>query len=116
MKRASTPLCLAAALGLMLGAAGTSATAQDQFTEDDLQSFAVAVVQIERINASVQQELQTIETPEEQQQMQQQAQAQMIQVIESEGMTVDDYNQIATAVQTDPNLAQRIEQHILEAQ
>lgn len=116
MKRATTPICIAAAMGLMLGMGGTPAVAGQQFTEQEIESFAVAVIEIEQINQVVQQEMQAADTPEEQQQVQEQATAQMIEAIEAEGMTVDDYNEIATAVQTDPELAGQIEERILEAQ
>lgn len=115
MTRASTPICLAAALGLMLGGASV-ASAQEQYTDQDLQTFASAVIQIEQINMEAQQQVQAADTPEEQQQVQAQAQAQMVQVIEAEGLTVDEYNEIATAVQTDPELAQMIQQHIMDMQ
>jgi hypothetical protein len=115
MNRASTPICVAAALGMMLGGASL-AGAQEQFTDQDLQTFASAVIQIERINMEVQQQVQAAETPEEQQQVQAQAQAQMVQVIEAEGLTVDEYNEIATAVQTDPQLAEQIQQHLMDMQ
>lgn len=36
-------------------------------------------------------------------------------VNESDGITVDEYNQIIQAAQTDPELAQRINSHISEA-
>lgn len=115
MTRASTPICIAAAVGFMLGGASLAA-AQEQFTDQDLQTFASAVVQIEQINMEAQQQAQAAESVEEQQQLQAEAQAQMVQVIESQGLSVEQYNEIATAVQTDPQLAEQIQQHLMDAQ
>ncbi len=115
MTRASTPICIAAALGLMLGGASV-ASAQEQYTDQELQTFASAVIQIEQISMDAQQQAQAADTPEEQQEVQAQAQAQMVQVIEAEGLSVDQYNEIATDVQADPDLAERIQQHIMELQ
>lgn len=116
MKKANSLTSSAAVLGLTLAIGwGSAAVAQQQFDEETLSSFAVAAVQIQQIGEAAQQQLQAAEAPDQEQQVQMQAQQQMLQAVEAEGLTVEQYNEIATAAQADPELAQQIEQHFAEA-
>lgn len=110
-----TSVAAAAALSVAIGF-GSTASAQEDYPEETLQSFAVAALQIQEINMQAQEELQAAETPEDQEQVQEDATQMMMQAIEAEGLSVEEYNEIATAAQSDPDLAGQIEEYAVEAQ
>lgn len=90
--------------------------AQQEFTEDTLQSFAVAFLQVDEINKTYTPRLQEAATPEEQQQIQEEASQEMVTAVENaDGITVQEYTSIMQAAQADPDLAQRLTQYIGEA-
>jgi hypothetical protein len=60
-------------------------------------------------------QMQAADTTDEQQQIQQQATQEMVTAVENtEGINVEDYNVIMESVQTDPALAQQINDMIRE--
>ena len=67
----------------------TAATAP---TEEELDSYAEATISIERI--------------------QQAAQKQMQEAVETEGLTIDEYNRIAQAAKSDPDVDQALQERI----
>ncbi|MFP4219749.1 MAG: DUF4168 domain-containing protein [Phormidium sp.] len=67
---------------------GMQQAPQADVSEDDLQRFAVAIQQIQEIE--------------------QQAQAQMIEVIESQGLTIERFNEIAQS-QQDPSMQEQVD-------
>ena len=112
-------------------AAGSMATAQEPVpapqmeapsaqapSVDDakLKSFAVAVLEVAKLNQTYQPQIQAAPNADDQQRLQQEAGQKMIEAVNAtEDITVDEYNQIIEAAQTDPELAQRINGHITEA-
>lgn len=81
-----------------------------------LKSFAVAFLEVTKVTQSYQPQIESAGTAEDQQRLQQEAGEQMIDAVnDADGITVDEYNQIIQAAQTDPELAQRINSHISEA-
>lgn len=124
-----------AALALGLAAALGTANAQDAATEpapapqvempanaapelsdQKLKSFAVAFLEVNKINQTYQPQIQAAGSPEDEQRIRQQAGADMIQAVDSsQGISVEEYNMIIQAAQVDPELAQRINGHITEA-
>jgi hypothetical protein len=83
------------------------------FDEQTLQSFVVAFLQVDEINRTYMPQMQEADTPEEQQQVQQQATEEMVLAVENaEGISVDEYNAIIETAQTDPELAQQINEMI----
>lgn len=94
------------------------APAASAATIDDakLQSFAVAFLQVNEIARQYQPQLESAATEEDRQKIQQEAGQKMVEAVEaSEGITVDEYNQIIQAAQADPELAQRINGHLTGA-
>lgn len=90
-------------------------TAPD-LSDEKLKSFAVAFLEVSRINQTYQPQLQAADSPEDEQRLRQQAGADMIQAVDSsQGISVEEYNMIIQAAQVDPELAQRINGHITEA-
>jgi hypothetical protein len=92
------------------------APAAAAFDEPTLQSFVVAFLQVDEINRTYLPQMQEADTPEEQQQIQQQATQEMVTVVENaEGISVEEYNTIIETAQTDPELAQRINDMIRDS-
>lgn len=83
--------------------------------EAKLKSFAVAFLEVAKVNQVYQPQIEAAQ-PDDQQRLQQEAGQKMIEAVNaSDDITVDEYNQIIQAAQTDPELAQRINGHITEA-
>lgn len=81
-----------------------------------LKSFAVAFLEVAKVNQAYQPQIQAAPNAQDQQRLQQEAGQKMIEAVNaSEDITVDEYNEIIQAAQTDPDLAQRINGHITEA-
>ncbi|MGF1623564.1 MAG: DUF4168 domain-containing protein [Alphaproteobacteria bacterium] len=83
-----------------------------ELSEDELQSYAAAAAEIEVLVQEWQPRVQDAETPEDAAELGQQAQAEMVQAVESEGLTVEQYNQITQLAQADPDLQARIMTYI----
>ena len=81
-----------------------------------LKSFALAYLEVNKVAETYRPRLEAAKNQEEQQQIQQEATQGMAQAVEaSDGITVEEYNQIVGAAQADPELAQRINTHLREA-
>ncbi|SRR5690625_579532 len=93
------------------GAAAQGAAAQQQVevTDDQLQTYAEAEQKVQEIRDDFQQKMPNAESPEEAQTLQQEAQQEMVSAVEDAGLTVEEYNQIASLMQTNPELRQRME-------
>jgi hypothetical protein len=123
-------LASASALTLALGVASYAAaqdtapapqmeapTAQAPAVDDaKLKSFAMAFLEVAKVNQAYQPQIQAAPSADDQQRLQQEAGQKMIEAVNAaEDLSVDEYNQIIEAAQTDPDLAQRINGHITEA-
>jgi hypothetical protein len=87
-----------------------------QFDEDKLRSFAVAYLEVSKVAQQYQPQLQATTDPQEQKRIQTEATNNMVQVVErAEGITVEEYNTIASNAQSDPALAQQINTLVQEA-
>ena len=85
------------------------AGAAEAVSDEKLQSFAVAFAEVEKIKQEYSQRLQAAGSETEQQQLQTEAGQKMLQAVENtEGMSVDEYNQIIESAQADPSLAERL--------
>lgn len=119
---------LAILFGAAIGVAGAQETAPAPQTETPaaaptpsldegkLKSFAVAFLEVTKVTRSYQPQIEAAGTVEDQQRLQQEAGARMVEAVNgAEGITVDEYNMIIQAAQTDPELAQQINTHITAA-
>lgn len=116
---------LAIGFGAAVGAANAQETAPVPEMEapaaaptDDgkLRSFAVAFLEVTKVTQAYQPQIQAAGSDEDRQRLQQEAGEKMVEAVnEAEGITVDEYNMIIQAAQTDPELATRINGHITEA-
>lgn len=85
-------------------------------SDAELKSFAVAVLEVQRINDTYMPRFEAAKTPEEQQQVENAASKEMVKAVEKQGMTVDKYKEILSLAQKNPQVAERIKQHIKSAQ
>ncbi|HLQ84823.1 MAG TPA: DUF4168 domain-containing protein [Salinisphaeraceae bacterium] len=81
----------------------------EDFSSDQLQSFADASVKVADIRESAEASMAQASDEEEMTQVRQQAQQDMLAAIDDAGLELEEYNQIARTAQTDPELAQKIQ-------
>lgn len=82
------------------------------FSDEELQSFAMAAMEVQTITEQYLPQLQETDDPEQQQQLRAEANEQITQAIESHGVSPEQYNAVAQQVQQDPALAQEISQYM----
>ncbi|MCC5878386.1 MAG: DUF4168 domain-containing protein [Idiomarina sp.] len=85
--------------------------ANQPISEEQLEQFADALDEIERINDEFVAELEQAESQEEAQELQIAAQSEMVEAVENSGLSVEEYNAIAYRMQNDPEIQERIEEH-----
>ena len=126
MTRALLPVVALAALGLSATPAAPAAAQQPQqqrpappaassFDSDQLQSYAAAVVEVQKINEEYLPKLESAESRGEQQKIREEATGMMVEAIKAEGISVETYNKIYKAARADPRFAQRLNRLIEEA-
>ena len=98
------------ALALGLGLATTAfAQTQSDFSDTKLESFVVAAMAVDQKIQEWNPRIQAAQSEEEATKLREQASAEMIESIDqTEGISVDEYQQIGQAAQNDPALAARI--------
>ncbi len=120
------PAAAIAALGLVFGAAAVTPASADQpagvqlaqasYSEEKLQSFASAAVQIQQIREDYTAQIQQAESEDERQQLAEEANNEMVGAVESApGISVEEYNEIIEASAEDQELTQRINEHMESA-
>lgn len=79
------------------------------FTDEKLESFVLAAVEVAKVREQFQSEVGSIETPEAEQAAVQEANSKMEQSItDTPGITLDEYVEIGEAAQTDPALSEKL--------
>lgn len=86
-----------------------------QISEEHLKTFANATREVNRIADKARTQLQEPGPPDKAQAVQQQAQAEMVEAVKKNGLSVEQYNQIAMAAQSDPKLREKVLQHMQQA-
>lgn len=86
--------------------------AAPQVTDQQLETFAVAALEVQKINQTYQPKISQAESPEDQKVLYDKATQEMTQAIRDSGMSVEQYNKLTTVVQSDPELSQRLQSHI----
>jgi hypothetical protein len=113
MPRTRSILSAIAAALLAVAAPGAIAQQQPQgqpappptaFSQQQLESFAGAAVEMQRIQTELNAKGREAGNAEEIGRLQQQAQADAVQAVESNGLSVDEYTAIVQAAQQDPQL------------
>ncbi len=90
------------------GAMGGAAQ-QTQISNEDLEKFASADEKVSEIRDDFSERLSQADNQEEAQSLQLEAQEKMVEAVQSEGLEIPKYNEIATRMQTDPELQQRVQ-------
>ena len=73
-------------------------------SQSQLESFAAAATRVGAITEQLQVEAQGVETEEELARLQEEAHLEMINAVENEGLTVEEYNMIFQVAQVDPEV------------
>lgn len=101
--------CLVAALFLTLAA--QAAMADEEYSDAKLQSFASAVMAVNAVVERWRPQIQAASNEADKQQMAEQANQEMRTAVEdTDGMSVEEYQAIAQAAQSDPQLMGRLDQ------
>ncbi|MPZ46366.1 MAG: DUF4168 domain-containing protein [Betaproteobacteria bacterium] len=82
------------------------------FSDSELKSFAVAVLEVQRINDTFVPKLESAKSPEEQQKLRKTASQEMVRAVEKEGMSVDKYKEIMSQTEANPAVAERVKEHM----
>ena len=103
-------LLSAAALAFVLAASSLAwAQAQSEFSDEQLESFVVAALAVDEVIRDWNPRIQAAENDEEAAQLREQANAELVETItRTEGITIEQYQEIGRAAQADPELAARI--------
>lgn len=119
-------LALAMGLGPMIAASAasddrdsTSREAQHvaqstQFSDKQIESFAEARQSVMEISSEWQERLNNAESQEKLNSLQAQVQEEMVQAVRDEGLSVNDYNMMVDAVQTNPELQNRVRELMMQ--
>ncbi len=87
----------------------SQASAQD-FKNSELQTFAEAQSEVVKIRSEYFEALDGVQDESKAEQIQEKYVGQMVEAVEATGMSVNTYNQIAQAIQENPDLQQKIDQ------
>lgn len=87
-----------------------------QVSEEHLRAYAAAAVEVQEIGAEYQPRVDGAASPEEAEALRADAQDEMIEAVQSHGLSVEEYNEIFTLAQADPQIRQQVEHHMMEMQ
>jgi hypothetical protein len=85
-------------------------------SDQELKTFAVAALEVRKINDNYRPRYQSADTPAAKQQVQKEATDKMAAAVAQKGLTVDKYNQIVRVAQADPDVAKQIDGYARAAQ
>lgn len=92
------------------GAAPPGESAASQFGKEDLQAFAEAQQEVQKVGERYRSKLGQGEDPETRMELREQMQEELAEAVRSAGLEVGTYNAIANAAQNDPAVARKIEE------
>lgn len=87
-----------------------------EVSDQQLQQFADAQMEIASIQKDFRSRLQNVEDPQKAQELQREANEEMTTAVEEVGLDVESFNQIAMSIQNDPELQQELTQMLQEQQ
>ena len=108
----------AALMGLLFDPVARSqeAPAQSNISDEELQAFAKAYVQVDKVRLAFEPSLRNAQNPQEVQSIQQEATGKMEKAVEEQGLTRESYTRIFTAVNGDAELRAKAIKMIEEEQ
>lgn len=80
---------------------------QAAYSKEDLRSFIIANVGVHQVQQQASAKFETLETKEEKMQLQQMANQQISQMIDQAGLSIEEYNEMATTIQASDKLKER---------
>jgi hypothetical protein len=86
------------------------------YSDAELKTFAVAALEVLRINDVYLPKLKMAATPQEQQDVERTASDEMVKAVEKEGLSVNRYKEIMSHAEAHPEIAERVIKHMKEAQ
>jgi hypothetical protein len=92
------------------------AAAAAAITDQELKSFAVAALEVKKINDSYRPRYRSADTPAAKEQVQKEATEKMASAVEEKGLSVDKYNQIVRVAQANPDVARQIDDYARQAE
>ena len=95
-------------------APGQTTPATAALTEQTVDTFVDAFVSAQEIREEFTERLHSASDEAEAQAMQQEAQEKIRQAVEQSGMSVQEYNDVAMALQNDPELMQQVQEKVAE--
>ena len=90
--------------------------AQGDFSDEQLQAYARAAMQVQQINMAMEQATQNTSDPDQMRNVQQQAYADLERAIKSNGLTVEEYNAIGQKAQTDKQTRDTVTEYFQQMQ
>ncbi|BAZ95347.1 hypothetical protein TspCOW1_28040 [Thiohalobacter sp. COW1] len=87
---------------------GGATAPQVDLSDQEISQFKAAFDEISTIRQAYAGELQNAEDPNKARELQQRAQSEMVEAVEDSGLSVQDYNRIAGAIQQDPELRSQV--------
>lgn len=107
LTRSLAALTGAAALAV---ATSTAAIAQKtDWSEDQLEAYAAAVVEVDEIFSDYRPRIQNAESADEASALREEARSQAIQAVKNEGITVSEYTEINQAARADTELKKKVQ-------
>lgn len=91
------------------GAAPTQEQVPTNFSDTEIEKFVAAQDDLETIRQEYSGKLEGTEDPDKAAELQQEASQKMVNVVQDEGLDVETYSNIALAVQSDPELREKVE-------
>jgi Spy/CpxP family protein refolding chaperone len=87
-----------------------------EFSDEQLKSFAEASLEVEDLNRKWQPKMSGATGEQEQAQAREQAMQEMMLAVREAGLSVEEYNQIVSAMQIDPDTARAVQEYRAELQ
>lgn len=87
-------------------------TSPEEVTEEQAESFASAYVEVMNIQMELEPQMQAATTPEEMAALQTEAEERFVDAVESEDLTVEEFNAIAELLAYDEGLRDRVQSHV----
>ncbi len=88
----------------------SAAPKAESISESELEDFAEARADVLEVQQSYQGKMQQAQDPSAQAEMRQQANQEMAAAVEDSGLSINEFNQINRAAQSNPQIAQKIQQ------
>lgn len=83
---------------------------EQEFTDGQLESFMTARAEVRDIQSEYSSRLQDVSDDQKVAELQAEAQEKMVQAVQSEGLTVEEFNEIARKANSDPEFNERLQE------